>query len=105
MATTLVLLLSIVLLSFAPLAGTRGGWARFRMDNITSDVMVQLGLAPWNHYIDIGYNKVKALALCRASVTCEWLAHVPDLMTAVLSKRMPFPPTFSCCHTAGAVSA
>ena len=55
------ILLAVVVLSFVPLAGSKGGWAQFAMDNINTDLMVQLGLAPWNHYIDVGYNKVKLL--------------------------------------------
>ena len=58
MAITLCLLLAIVTLSLAPLAGYQGGWAHFQSDNITSSIMVQLGLTPWSHYIDVGYNKV-----------------------------------------------
>ena len=58
MAVLLVVLLAVVVLSVVPLAGSKGGWAQFAMDNINTDVMVQLGLAPWNHYIDVGYVRV-----------------------------------------------
>ena len=72
MTLVLVILLAIVVLSFAPLAGSSGGWAQFAMDNITTDVMVQLGLAPWDHYVDVGYIKVSpqqgVLHSCRASM-------------------------------------
>ncbi|CAK0732092.1 hypothetical protein CVIRNUC_000084 [Coccomyxa viridis] len=57
MAINLFLLLAIVVLSLAPLAGYQGGWAHFELDNINSSIMVQLGLAPWSHSIDVGYNK------------------------------------------------
>ncbi|CAL5223503.1 g6029 [Coccomyxa viridis] len=57
MTLVLVILLAIVVLSFVPLAGSSGGWAQFAMNNITTDVMVQLGLAPWDHYVDVGYIK------------------------------------------------
>lgn len=58
MAIVPFLLMTVMALSLAPLAGYQGGWAGFRMNNINSDIMVQLELAPWNHYINIGYNKV-----------------------------------------------
>ena len=58
MVVNLFLLLAIVVLSLAPLAGYQGGWAHFQLDNINSSIMVQLGLAPWSHSIDVGYNKV-----------------------------------------------
>lgn len=58
MAVLLVILLAVVVLSVVPLVGSKGGWAQFAMDNINTDLMVQLGLAPWNHYIDVGYVKV-----------------------------------------------
>ena len=58
MVTVVALLGATVVLSIVPLAGSQGGWAQFAMDNINTDLMVQLGLAPWNHYIDVGYNKV-----------------------------------------------
>ena len=58
MSIVLVILLAIVVLSFVPLAGRRGGWAQYAMNNITTDLMVQLGLAPWDHYVDVGYIQV-----------------------------------------------
>ena len=58
MAMNLCLLLAILALSLTPLAGYQGGWAHFELDNINSSIMVQLGLAPWNHSIDVGYNRV-----------------------------------------------
>ena len=61
MATNLFLLLAIVALSLAPLAGYQGGWAHFELDNINSSIMEQLGLAPWDHSINVGYSKVSWL--------------------------------------------
>lgn len=58
MTMMLVLLLGITVLSFVPLAGTQGGWAQFQQSNINTDIMQQLGLAPWKHFIDVGYIKV-----------------------------------------------
>lgn len=69
MTTMLVLLLGITVLSFVPLAGTQGGWAQFQQSNINTDIMQQLGLAPWNHFIDVGYIKV---CMHPASLAASW---------------------------------
>ena len=61
MGIVLVILLAVLVLSLVPLVGSSGGWAQYRMNNITTDLMVQLGLAPWDHYVDVGYIKVNPL--------------------------------------------
>ena len=90
MAMNLFLLLAIVVLSLAPLAGYQGGWAHFELDNINSSIMVQLGLAPWSHSIDVGYNKVMRL----------WAANLcsdPMLLLSGLL-RCSFSCSCSCRH-------
>ena len=78
MTTMLVLLLGITVLSFVPLAGTQGGWAHFQQSNINTDIMQQLGLAPWNHFIDVGYIKV---CMPPSSLAASWRTiHPPRCM-------------------------
>lgn len=80
MTTMLVMLLGITVLSFVPLAGTQGGWARFHQSNITTGIMQQLGLSPWNHSIDVGYIKV---CMHPASLRCVKADSASSLLQAL----------------------
>ena len=90
MWTLLVILLAASVLSLVPLAGSRGGWAHFAMSNINSDFMTQLGLAPWNHYISIGYIKVspqELSCLIAEGVPMHFLRYMMWVLNAVQSSQ------------------
>lgn len=53
-----VLLLVIICVSAAPLAGDRGGWFYFYKEDLDTLYLRNLNLVPWNHFIQVGYSWV-----------------------------------------------
>ncbi|KAK9902763.1 hypothetical protein WJX75_005297 [Coccomyxa subellipsoidea] len=51
-----VLLLVIICVSAAPLAGDRGGWFYFYKEDLDTLYLRNLNLVPWDHFIQVGYS-------------------------------------------------
>ena len=56
-----VLLLVIICVSAAPLAGDKGGWFYYYKEDLDTTYLRNLNLTPWDHFIHVGYSWVRYL--------------------------------------------
>ncbi len=52
------LLVVLICLSAAPLAGEREGWFYFYGEDMDTNYLRNLNLVPWDHFIEVGYYQV-----------------------------------------------